>query len=137
MNESKTPQKDDLIFDLVRVLLVEGDPIQAWWVQEELQLAGFCVTYARSFKEARRHCGKELYDLCILNYRYRDSDSALFISQVFAEHLLPSLLLTGERLNNITINLPWSVLNVLPKPYSRRQLVSTVRNCLNVAEMVA
>jgi CheY-like chemotaxis protein len=106
------------------VLLLEDEPVIALDMREALEASGCRVVTAADAQEAIALSGQQAFDLAILNYYIKGSESGLAVaSQLRLSPHARLLFITGA--NPTEIRQPHgfeSAYQVLHKPYSRRQL---------------
>ena len=111
---------DDIYLDVISVLLVETDPIQAQVLRHQLWSDGYYVRTASSPEAAERLSRELLFDVVIMGER----GFPRLTNFLRGEQLLPSLVLTTSGRQPL-----WPHL-ALPKPYSRHQFREALRQIL-------
>jgi CheY-like chemotaxis protein len=124
-----------------RILVAEDNPALALVVRFHLEQAGFSVTVARTGKEAWDLLQRQPFDMLLTDQQMPEMSGSEVCREMQAiERLagIPVIMLTAKGLE---IELGWmreqyGVREVMPKPFSLRQLVDTVESCLSSAAPV-
>jgi len=114
-----------------RILVAEDNPALAAVVEH----AGFEVTLARNGREAWNCLQRQDFDLLVTDHQMPElSGCELLCRMRQTERLasVPVLMLTAKGLEfeREQVRSSFGVLDVLPKPFSPRQLVDQVESCL-------
>lgn len=118
-----------------RILVAEDNPALAAVVRLHLEHAGFEVTVARDGREAWNCLQRQDFDLLVTDHQMPElSGCELLCRMRQTERLasVPVLMLTAKGLEfeREQVRASFGVLDVLPKPFSPRQLVDQVESCL-------
>ena len=82
---------------VVRILLVEDDPLQARIASEILAAGGHRVRIAEGARSAREAAGGQLFDLAIVDVILEDGDGFELVAELQEGHPeLPCVLMTGN-----------------------------------------
>ena len=119
------------------LLLVEADPLQAAAARYALEERGYRVTACAGPAAALAHCATTLFDLALTNAFYPDESGQFSISggtfagRLLAEHLLPSIVLTGWPIAQLYAREDFYTGQAfLAKPYTTAQLRRAIREVL-------
>ena len=117
------------------ILVAEDNPALAIVVRFHLERAGFKVTVATDGAEAWELLQAQAFDVVVTDQQMPGLSGAELCQRMRQDPRwddLPVVMLTAKGLE---MELRWvrdelKVRNVLPKPFSLRELVETVENCL-------
>jgi CheY-like chemotaxis protein len=121
------------------VLVVEDSPAIARVVQFNLELAGFRVTVAGNGVEALRCAQQTQFDLVVTDQQMPEMNGVEWCrrlrEQIKHEHT-PLVFLSAKEfeLDLAKLRDHLNITATLPKPFSPRQLLSTVEACLGASE---
>lgn len=118
-----------------RILIAEDNAALALVVRFHLEQAGFEVTVARHGREAWTLLQNQPFDLLVTDQQMPEMSGCELCKLARTEPAfveLPVIMLTakGLEMELSSVRDELGVREVLPKPFSVRQLVETVENCL-------
>ena len=123
--------------DIKKILVAEDHAALATVVKFNLEHAGFDVTIARNGREAWEKLQHEHFDLLVTDQQMPEMSGCQLCQKMrddgrFTE--IPIIMLTakGLELEFSELHEQFGVKQMLAKPFSPRELVFTVRNCLLV-----
>ncbi len=115
------------------ILLVEDEPIIAANLEMILQDIGYAVVWLEDGAEALQWLSKSLADLVLLNFLQPNAtDGMEYARQIKQQHLVPVLLLTGARVQDMKASPSYSIAQrYLLKPFSEHQFTAQVKSMLS------
>jgi DNA-binding response OmpR family regulator len=123
-----------------RILIVDDEPFNIDYVQQELEDLGYDTTSARNAEEALRHIAVDAPDLILLDVRMPVMDGfevCRTLKSSDATRLIPIVIMTTldgieDRIKGIEVGAD----DFLTKPVNQRQLVARIRTALRLRETV-
>lgn len=114
-----------------KILLVEDDLTIVSGLRYALEVEGYAVEVATTFKEAQTHIEQSEFDLFILDINLPDGNGLDLCQQIRLQMNTPVIFLTAsETENNIVIGLELGGDDYITKPFRLRELLGRVKAVL-------
>lgn len=117
---------------MIKILLVEDDPVLGKGVKLGLELEGYAVEWARDLRSAKAAHDTGKFELAILDLGLPDGNGLSFCSMVrSAGSRMPIVILTAKTdEDSVVAGLTAGANDYIRKPFGSRELVARIRNTL-------